>query len=202
MAMAMNSHKHTRLAGRDYTRGTFFVTLCTGDRRKLFGAIVGSGTEARMELSDAGRIIEACWLAIPRHFPHVQLEEMQIMPDHLHAILILKAVQSIVPSTQWVDATARNATARNATAQDAADHGALTQGDTTAAKPRAKGPQPGSLGAIIGAFKSETTKRINATLGQHGRSVWQLGYHDRIIRERAGEYERIAQYIAENPINW
>ncbi len=195
IAMAMNSHKHTRLAGRDYTQGDFFVTLCTRDRRKLFGTIVGSGAEARMELSEAGRIIEACWLAIPHHFPHVQLKEMQIMPDHLHAILILRDVQS----TQWVDATAHDATAPGTATIPGATAAYMK---ATAAKRRPKGPLPGSLSAIIGAFKSETTKRINATTDQCGGTVWQLGFHDRIIRDRAGEYERIAQYIAENPINW
>ena len=76
--MATNFHKHTRLAGRDYTSGAFFVTLCSRGRARLFGTITGTGAAARMELSEAGRIVEACWLAIPLHFPHVQLEEMQI----------------------------------------------------------------------------------------------------------------------------
>lgn len=68
------------------------------------------------------------------------------------------------------------------------------------AKPN--GPAPGSLGAIIGAFKSVTTKRINAILGRTGGTVWQDGYHERAIRRQGGEYGRIAQYIAENPANW
>lgn len=200
--MATNFHKHTRLGGRDYTQGTFFVTPCSRSRTRLFGTITGTGAAARIELSEAGQIVEACWLAIPLHLPHVQLEEMRIMPDHLHAILILKTVQS----TQWVDATAHNdATARtDATALDeAAAHAATSDNIGNAStKPRPKGPRPGSLSAIIGAFKSETTKRINANTAQCGGTVWQPGFHDRIIRDRAGEYERIAQYIGEDPINW
>jgi len=82
-----------------------------------------------------------------------------------------------------------------------------TQGvDTTGAmdqhRARPNGPALGSLGAIIGAFKSVTTKRINAALGQPGGTIWQHGYHERAIRRQGGEYGRIAQYIAENPANW
>jgi len=67
---------------------------------------------------------------------------------------------------------------------------------------RPKGPAPGSLGAIIGAFKSVTTKRINAALGRTRGSIWQDGYHERVIRRQGGEYGRIALYIAQNPANW
>jgi REP element-mobilizing transposase RayT len=67
---------------------------------------------------------------------------------------------------------------------------------------RPKGPAPGSLGAIIAAFKSVTTKRINSIRGRTGATVWQDGYHERAIRRQGGEYGRIAQYIAENPANW
>jgi putative transposase len=63
-------------------------------------------------------------------------------------------------------------------------------------------PQRGSLGAIIGAFKSVTAKRINTALGRSGGTIWQRGYYERVIRRHGGEYGRIAQYIAENPANW
>ena len=72
--------------------------------------------------------------------------------------------------------------------------------DDVPARPR--GPVPGSLGAIIAAFKSETTKRINRLNGITGQRLWQPGYYERAIRQQGGEYGRIAQYIAENPANW
>ena len=180
--MALRFRKHIRLPDHDYMQGAYFVTLCTRSRRQVFGAIVGTGTTARMELTEIGRIVDECWRAIPDHFPHARLDEMQIMPDHLHAILILgrRSAHGIAGATQWVAAT------------DAVD------GIGT----RPNGPQRGSLGAILGAFKSETTKRanrLNATLGQR---LWQPNYHERIIREYGGERGRIAQYIAENPKNW
>ncbi|MBZ0207113.1 MAG: hypothetical protein K8H89_12370 [Flavobacteriales bacterium] len=168
-------HKHIRLRGNDYTHGAYFVTLCTDPRGELFGPIVGDGVAARIDLNDLGRIVDECWRAIPDHFPHVRLDQTQIIPDHLHAILVLTPP---APSTRWVDPTS---------AMDGV---------------RANGPRRGSLGAINGAFRSVTTKRINVALGRTGGTIWQLGYYDRAIRRQGGEYGRIAQYIAENPAKW
>ncbi len=187
--MAPHFHKHIRLPGRDYTQGAYFVTLCTIQRQEYFGQIVGYGSNALMELNDAGRIVDECWRAIPNHFTNARLDQTQIMPDHLHAILVLAPVgpvQQPVGSTQWVDATS----ASN-------DHRVM---DDVPARPR--GPVPGSLGAIIAAFKSETTKRINRLNGITGQRLWQPGYYERAIRHQGGEYGRIAQYIGENPANW
>ena len=176
-------HKHIRLRGNDYRQGAYFVTLCTAHRQELFGRIIGDGSNAVMQLNDVGRIVDECWRAIPDHFAHARLDQTQIMPDHLHAILVLAPagpVQQPVGSTQWVDATGAP--------------------DEVSGRPR--GPVPGSLGAIIAAFKSETTKRINRLNGITEQRLWQPGYYERAIRHQGGEHGRIAQYIAENPANW
>jgi len=34
-----------------------------------------------------------------------------------------------------------------------------------------------------------------------GRKIWQTSFYDRIIRDEA-EYQRIWQYIDENPAQW
>ncbi len=94
-------HKHIRLSGNDYRQGAYFVRLCARDQQELFGQISGTGTNAMMELNDAGRIVNECWLAIPNHLPHAHMVQTQIMPDHLHAIIVLGPIGS----TQWVDAT-------------------------------------------------------------------------------------------------
>jgi REP element-mobilizing transposase RayT len=180
--MPLRFRKHIRLPDHDYTKGTYFVTLCTRSRMQVFGQIIGTDAAARMELTAAGRIVDECWRAIPDHFPHAQLHEMQIMPDHLHAILELdrRNVHGNVEATQWVAATnAVNGSVRIA-----------------------NGPRRGSLAAIIGAFKSETTKRVNRLNDTPARSLWQPNYYERVIREHGDEWGRIAQYIVENPKNW
>lgn len=177
-------HKHPRLPDRDYTRGTYFVTICAARRGDIFGRIIGTGTDAIMELNDAGAIVLDRWNAIPRHHPGARLDQLQIMPDHLHAIILLDPPivtgSTQTGSTQGVDAPS-----------------ALNNG-----RARPNGPQRGSLGAIIGAFKSVTTKRINTIAGHTGGTVWQDGYHEHVIRRYGGAYGRIAQYIAENPAKW
>jgi REP element-mobilizing transposase RayT len=178
--MSLRYRKHTRLPGHSYLQGPYFVTMCTYWRKQVFGRIVGSGTDARMELTDAGRIVDECWRAIPDHFPHAFLHEMQIMPDHFHAIIVLDRAH--IDGDRSGDPMGR---------YDPVDgHG------------RAIGPARGSLGAIVGAFKSETTRRTNKLNGTPGIKLWQPNYHERIIREHYGEMGRIAQYIAENPQNW
>ena len=180
-------HKHPRLRDRDYTQGAYFITLCTKPRLELFGHISGTGTNAVIELNDVGRIVDECWRAIPDHFPHARLDQLQIMPDHLHAIVVLEPP---IRSTQWVDAT-------GATDGDPAIGDVNDPPKGIGARPN--GPKRGSLGAIIGVFKSVTTKRINAETGRTGGTVWQDGYHDRAIRRNGGEFERISKYIVENP---
>jgi REP element-mobilizing transposase RayT len=180
--MAPIFHKHPRLRDRDYTRGAYFVTIAATRRGNIFGRIIGTGTDARMELNDAGLLALDRWNAIPEHHPGTRLDQTQIMPDHLHAIIVLDPPTGMAPvvSTQGVDAT----------------------GATNAVGGRPKGPAPGSLGAIIGAFKSESTKRINRLNGITGKRLWLAGYYERSIRRQGGEHGRIAQYIAENPAKW
>ena len=73
-----------RLNGYDYAKeGLYFVTIKTGNNRKLFGEI----TNGIMKLNDSGFVAENCWLAIPEHFPHTAIHEYVIMPDHIHGII-------------------------------------------------------------------------------------------------------------------
>ncbi len=170
-------HKHPRLSGHDYTHGAYFVTLCTHERRHWFGRIVGSGPDAVMEPNDMGQIVLDDWYALPLRLPCVKLDQVQLMPDHFHGIIMLDSSKS----TRRVDAAV----------------GRQQLGD------RPNGPLPGSLGAIIGAFKSGTTIRMNRLRNTPGQRYWQHGFHDwRIRPTHNGEFERIAQYIAENPRNW
>jgi REP element-mobilizing transposase RayT len=78
--------RRLRSPRRDYTAaGSYFVTVCASIRAPVFGAIVGD----EVRLTDAGRLVEACWLEIPEHFQSVRLDAFVVMPDHLHGILEL-----------------------------------------------------------------------------------------------------------------
>ena len=49
--------------------GAYFVTICTKNRLHYFGKVVNGN----MQLSNIGKMADACWLAIPEHFPFVKL---------------------------------------------------------------------------------------------------------------------------------
>jgi REP element-mobilizing transposase RayT len=63
------------------------------------------------------------------------------------------------------------------------------------------GPPSGSLGAIVGNFKSVTARRINRIRKTPGTRVWQRNYHERVIRNER-EWNAIRQYIRDNPAHW
>jgi hypothetical protein len=61
--------------------------------------------------------------------------------------------------------------------------------------------QPGSLGAIVGNFKSVTTRRINRIRRTPGVALWQRNYYERVVRN-GRELQRMRNYIAANPVRW
>ncbi len=76
-----------RLKDYDYTQpGGYFVTICTQDRRCLWGDV----RAGEMWLNEIGQIAEWCWEEVPSHFPHVRGDSFVVMPNHLHGILILR----------------------------------------------------------------------------------------------------------------
>ncbi len=58
---------------------------------------------------------------------------------------------------------------------------------------------PGSLGSIIGQFKSKCTRRI--WVAGHRHFAWQSRFFDHIIRGDAS-LQRIKEYIMNNPVLW
>jgi putative transposase len=60
---------------------------------------------------------------------------------------------------------------------------------------------PRSLGAIIRAFKSIVTRRINQIRSTPGAPVWQRNYYEHIVRNER-ELNAVREYIQNNPVNW
>jgi len=59
----------------------------------------------------------------------------------------------------------------------------------------------GSLGVVVGRYKTAVTTRINKLRHSTGAKVWQRGYYERIIRNER-ELQATRQYIVENPARW
>ncbi len=61
--------------------------------------------------------------------------------------------------------------------------------------------QSGSLGAIVGQFKSIVSKRISRLPNPPNYPIWQRNYYESIIRTRE-VLTRAREYIATNPMRW
>jgi putative transposase len=62
-------------------------------------------------------------------------------------------------------------------------------------------PTNGSIATIIGAFKSATSRRINALQHSYKNKLWQRNYYEHIIRDEFELYF-IREYIKDNPLKW
>ena len=79
--------KSQRKQGYDYSQpGHYAVTVCTQNRSCLFGVI----DNGDMLLNEAGRMIDETWCEMPDHCPGITFDVMQIMPNHLHGIIIVR----------------------------------------------------------------------------------------------------------------
>ena len=182
---AIHHRRSIRLRGRDYSRpGRYFVTMCVAERHARFGSVVNG----RMVLSEAGRIAEACWRAIPEHFPHASLDEWIVMPDHVHGIIVIAA--------PGPDETTRVVGAKNLS-PIAGDAGAKNL-SPIAERAKDFSPLPAhgtsrTVGSIVRGFKIGVTKAVGA--------LWQRNYYEIIIRDEAA-MRNIRAYIRFNPLNY
>ena len=120
---------------------------------------------------------------------HVQLDAFVVMPNHVHGIVWIEpAVGARLASPLRPDGERFRET-----------HRELVVSQHVQPQQRGSGVQSGSLGAIVGGFKSAVSKRAREQLGDV--KVWQRNYHDRVIRNEA-ELHAIREYITYNPLNW
>ena len=83
----------------DYTeRRMYMITLEVEGRRPVFGRLTGdifapaaSADEPRIELTPLGKAVQSEWLGIHGHYPQIDVMAVQMMPDHMHGILFIKA---------------------------------------------------------------------------------------------------------------
>ncbi|MCX6293383.1 MAG: hypothetical protein NT127_03695 [Sphingobacteriales bacterium] len=183
----IQGRKSFRLRDFDYAQdGLYFVTINCHNRRRLFGEIQFNEHgkfKVEMQLSDAGKIANQCWLDIPNHFPNVILHDFIIMPDHIHGIIELNykvGVENIQPCN------VENIQPRN----------------NEDLQPRRNEFQkiiPGSVGSIVRGFKIGVTKWMRQNTEIH--DVWQRNYYEVIITNDQANNE-ISMYISNNPQNW
>ena len=140
--------KHHRrsiwLKGYDYAQpGAYFATIVTHDRETLFDDPVFC------------RVAETMWQRISCHSPHVKLDEWVVMPNHIHGIIV------IVDDPHSSEASVGSCLAENGAAHGESPLGAKPLSTDASLPEPPCGPPSGSLGAIVGNFKSVVARRIN-----------------------------------------
>lgn len=168
-----------RLPDYDYSQpGAYFVTICTHERGCLFGNI----TDGEMRLNKLGEIVQVTWFNLPDHYPNVILDIFCIMPNHVHAIIVL---HENVPAV-GVGLKPTPTKFESDLHDNFSSHVKMKRH---------------SLSEIVRAFKTFSARQMNKCRNSPGTPVWQRNYYEHIIRNEK-EYERISRYIENNPLNW
>jgi len=136
-----------RLQSWDYTwAGWYYATVCTKDMTCFFGNIANE----KMSRSESGEVASQFWNDIPKYFSHVELDDFEIMPNHVHGIIIINDV---------VETLHRNVSAEGR--------------EGVNKRMSAISPKPGSLSAIVRSFKSAVTKEC------HNKGFKEFGWQPR-----------------------
>ena len=169
--MPLHHRRSIRLRDFDYSQNDgYFVTICTHERRCLLGEVV----RGEMRRNGLGWIIQEEWGRTGELRPNVYLDAFEVMPNHVHGILLLLCD----------------------------DEGAARCAPTPEIPParRFGGLPAGSLSAVVRAFKAATTRRFRLSSGSED-PLWQQGYYERVIRDER-ELEKLRDYIIGNPGKW
>lgn len=178
MSSFSKHRKSIRLVGYDYSKaGLYFVTICCQNKECFFGEIVFD----EMILNEAGKIANECWFEIPKHFKNVVLHDHIIMPNHVHGII------EITTDDVWAIQQSQKDIVNNVKANI-----------DTPLRNTFKSPSK-TIGSIIRGYKIGVTKWFHSNTDI--LNVWQRNYFEHIIRDD-DSYQRISNYINNNPKNW
>jgi REP element-mobilizing transposase RayT len=133
--------------------------------------IFGQVVDGVMVVNEWGQIVTQEWEQTAAVRSNVELDAFVVMPNHVHGILVIT--------------------------NDVGD----TVGATRRVAPTSTTLQSGSLGAIIGQFKSAVTRAINRLPDAPDHPIWQRNYYEHIIRSE-DTLNTIRAYVANNPAKW
>lgn len=172
------SSESLRLSNWNYNRSAaYFITICTKNKVPFFGEI----RKGIIGLSLIGIIAYEEWeksIAI-RPDMNLDLGPFIVMPNHFHAIITIGA--NIYNEERNTAYLVENGSSGS--------HNKLGN---------QFGPQRKNLPAIIRGYKGAVTRRARIINENYS---WQSGFYDHIIKTPAA-YQRISQYIFDNPVNW
>lgn len=212
---SIHHRRSIRLKEYDYSQaGLYFVTICCQNRIHRFGKIEND----EMILNEYGMIGYEEWLKLSERFTNFELDVFQIMPNHLHGIIMLTNTVG-AGFTPAQNASPPNADTQNEIliddiragvnpAQNADSQNEILIDDIGAGVNPA--PTNITVGNMVGAYKSLVANKcldifklkwadVNP-IPQMGK-LWQRNYYEHIIRNEQS-YHTISNYIINNPSKW
>jgi putative transposase len=166
----MNSRRSLRIKDFDYSQNNYyFVTICSFNSVNIFGQL----DEETVILNSIGVIASNCLTQIPKHFSNVIIDEHLVMPNHIHAIIIINNDMN-------------------------SDSGTIYRAPTKIEKFSA--PKSGTLSRIISAYKAAITREANRQKTGNTIKIWQRNYYEHVIRNEK-ELSKIRNYIRNNPLS-
>ncbi len=158
----------------DFTQvGVYHITLVTFGYRSILSKISFDDNH----LTQIGKIVFQEWLRIPNRFNNVKLDEFVIMPNHLHAIILITGHNKI----RGVDGSQIDA--------------------SSPVLGRFSSPVSTSIPTIMRWFKSTVSLRFHRLTATVGIRLWQHNYYEHILHDNE-ELDRIRIYILDNPRRW
>lgn len=179
--MELPKRKRIRLPVYNYSEnGAYFITICSYEHTPIFGEVtVGQGL-CSCRLSETGKLIDEEILNLGIRYAPIRIDKYVIMPNHVHLLVRINDTKN-QPASIGPDEK------READRQE--------QSPCPTVRPAA------SVSDIVCALKSITTKRANKMDGVTGRKIWQIRFHDHVVRNEQ-DYKEIAEYIDNNPARW
>jgi len=192
--------------------GAYLVTLWTYNRECLLGQVAGG----KMELSPIGEIARECWSRVPHRFPEARLHAQVLMPNHLHAIVIIAE-----PGRGLVN---------NSGSRSGGDTRVASPGDETQPRIQTGQETGGCLRDLVEFFKKAVTEAAEVRQAGAARAaaagggvtalptsttrpggsgvptgpsgpIWHDGYSEHLIRSQPA-FDRIREHISANPLMW
>lgn len=168
-----------RASWHEYDGGIYYVTICTKNMKCYFGGI---DSVPQMNLTEIGKYTTEIYKKTNEFYPYAEMPLFVVMPNHIHAIIIID------------DAACTDAMNRISTMTDDNANKKQCGGITGKHNPMLKK----SLGTVIRGLNARITRYANKN---NIIFQWQSRFHDRIVRDQ-NELNHIATYIDNNVVNW
>lgn len=191
------SDRHAfRAKWHDYNAGIYFITICTHEKRHIFGHI----SHDRMLWSPLGKIADSCIREISSHHDDAEVWNHVVMPNHIH-IMIAVGTRYIASEMTNGNKASEMTDGVNVGCLKPPNHGDAVDNNHFNSR----------LAVIVGTLKAAVTRQANKLYRQCGRDIqcgrdvsrpyWQSRYYEHIVTN-GREFDKIMDYIDNNVMRW